>query len=67
MMGTYHEKIESHARYQDGMTSYYVTIFADSADDIPDPDDHPEWEVGSTCIITNSREIKILNNLRKWV
>ena len=68
MMGNYHERIVSHARYQEGQTSYYVELTADRAADIPDPAEHPEWEVGSElCILENGGSRYRLSNAREWV
>lgn len=66
-MAEYHEKIIRNARYLDGITTYYVDILCDTAADIPNPAEHPEWEVESTCIIADTKEVKILNNQREWV
>ncbi len=67
-MGIYHERIVSHARYQEGQTSYYVELTVDKAADIPDPAEHPEWEVGSELIVLENSGSKYrLSNAREWV
>lgn len=51
----------------DMLTRCCVDIIADTAADVPSPAEHPEWCVGSTCIIADTKEVKILNNQREWV
>ena len=64
----YHVKTNGYAGLaKDGTSKYYVDVMVDTAADIPDPAEHPEWEVESTCIIADTKEVKILNNQRKWV
>ncbi len=67
-MGNYHERIVSHARYQEGQTSYYVELTVDSAADMPDPSQHPEWEIGSELyVLENGGARYRLSNSRTWV
>lgn len=64
----YHEKILRNARYLDGITTYYVDVVCDTAADIPNPADHPEWEVGSELIVLENGGSKYkLSNARVWV
>lgn len=53
---------ESLSCTRNGMEVYYVHITVDTVADVPNPADHPEWEVGSTLYITSTHEFKVLNN-----
>lgn len=67
-MGIYHERIVSHAKYQDGQTSYYVELMVDKAADIPDPAEHPEWETGSELLVLENGGTRYrLSNSGTWV
>lgn len=45
----------------------YVTIYADTTADMPDPAEHPEWEVGSELIVMENGGQKYrLNNAGEW-
>lgn len=51
--------------YEGNKAVYRVEIFADTADDVPEPQD--VWAVGSMCIIGETHEYRWLNSERKWV
>lgn len=42
-----------------------VQIIADTAEDVPEPDE--SWDAGSMCMIAEDHSFKILNNEREWV
>ncbi len=62
------ENVIEHAKYAEGKFSYYTEIICDTAEDIPDPVEHPSWEVGSKLfVLENGGSSYRLSNGRKWV
>jgi len=43
---------------------YIVEIRCDTADDIPEA--APWWDIGSSCFIVKTQEIKFLNSQGEW-
>ncbi|MBQ8012342.1 MAG: hypothetical protein IJ265_12375 [Oscillospiraceae bacterium] len=62
------ENVIEHAKYAEGKFSYYTEIICDTAEDIPDPVEHPSWEVGSKLfVLENGGSSYRLSNGRKWM
>lgn len=62
------ENIMEHAKYADGTFTYYAEIICDTEADIPEPAEHPNWEVGSRLIVLeNGGSQYRLSNAREWV
>ena len=65
----YHVKTNGYAGLaKDGTSKYYVDVMVDTAADIPNPAEHPEWEVGSELMVLENGGSKYqLSNAREWV
>lgn len=64
----YHERIVESIEKTYEPDKNYVMITADTAADIPDPAEHPEWEVGSELVVLENGGSKYqLSNAREWV
>ncbi|MBE6851155.1 MAG: hypothetical protein E7504_05400, partial [Ruminococcus sp.] len=67
-MKKFYERIIGHARFLGKQTTYYAELTADTAADMPDPADHPEWEVGSELLVLEDGGSRYrLSNSREWV
>lgn len=61
------ENVMEHARYVNGVFTYYAEITCDTAADIPDPVEHPNWEAGSKLYVLESGgSCYRLSNSREW-
>lgn len=64
----YHERIVESIEKTYEPDKNYVMITSDTAADIPDPAEHPEWEVGSELVVLENGGSKYqLSNAREWV
>lgn len=65
----YHVKTNGYAGLaKDGTSKYYVDVMVDTAADIPNPAEHPEWEIGSELVVLENGGSKYqLSNAREWV
>ncbi len=62
----YFVKYTGYSTIRNGVSSHFVTIIADTAADIPEPQEN--WETGSELIVVeNGGKKYILNNARTWV
>ncbi len=67
-MEKFYERIIGHARFLGKQTTYYAELTADTAADIPNPADHPEWEIGSELLVLENGGSRYrLSNARQWV
>ena len=59
----------SYGKYEgseNGVNKYEVTIYADTAEDIPTASEVPEAASGSMCIVAEPFDVLILNNGGEW-
>ncbi len=64
----YSENRMEHARLVDGIFTYYVEITCDTAAEMPDPAEHPNWEIGSQLLVLeDGGSVYRLSNTREWV
>ncbi len=67
-MAKFYERNIGHARFAGKQITYYAELTADTAADIPNPADHPEWEIGSELVVLENGGSKYrLSNSREWV
>ncbi|MBE6848906.1 MAG: hypothetical protein E7502_03250 [Ruminococcus sp.] len=63
----FNENVLEHARYVDGVFTYYAEITCDTQEDIPSPAEHPNWEAGSKLyVLEGGGSCYRLSNSREW-